>query len=314
LSLLAFVILIVFTFHSSGKTLQVKRDACEQLQTDVDTCRSEAYKEYSSAMLAGHDGRPDWVARKTCNYLKAAIEDCYANLVGDCLTEEEANKRRDEEIPPTLEQLSEIVSEWDSEKCPVVKNHLDRVQMDECEQLQEELQKEVDVCRSNAYDEYQRAMVAGDDGRPDWVARKNCNYLNQAIEECYEKLIGDCHTEYEVNTIRDAMIPDILEKIEETVEEWDSERCPVFRKHLDRVAPLPPTGKSREDDPATVESAAHKEEETQSNEDSENLSETMGDEDPVENSSSQLSINEPESGSEAPALSLFLMFVLYMMF
>ena len=33
-----------------------------------------AYKEYQSHMLAGEDGRPDWFARKACNYLTATVE------------------------------------------------------------------------------------------------------------------------------------------------------------------------------------------------------------------------------------------------
>merc|ERR1719347_1533815 len=79
-------------------------------------------------MMAGEDGRPDWFARKACNYLIATVEDCYGKLIGDCSTEEEINEIRDQVIPGVLQQLSETVEEWDSEKCPVVKNHLDRVQ------------------------------------------------------------------------------------------------------------------------------------------------------------------------------------------
>merc|ERR1719228_1686750 len=92
-------------------------------------------------MLAGEDDRPDWFARKACNYLTATVEDCYGKLIGDCNTEEDVNDMRDQAIPGVLEQLSENVEEWDSEKCPVVKNHFDRVKEetsedDEAEEIQ----------------------------------------------------------------------------------------------------------------------------------------------------------------------------------
>merc|ERR1712142_902998 len=124
LSLLAVVVLIA---NCSGSTLRIKRDACDQLQEEVHVCTMNAYKEYQSHMLAGEDGRPDWFARKACNYLTATVEDCYGKLIGDCNTEEDVNDMRDQAIPGVLEQLSENVEEWDSEKCPVVKNHFDRV-------------------------------------------------------------------------------------------------------------------------------------------------------------------------------------------
>ena len=33
-----------------------------------------AYEEYKTAMATGEDGRPDWSARKSCNYITASIE------------------------------------------------------------------------------------------------------------------------------------------------------------------------------------------------------------------------------------------------
>ena len=34
----------------------------------------------------------------------------------------------------------------------------------------------------SAYDEYKAAYEAGDDGKPDWMARKACNYMTAAVE------------------------------------------------------------------------------------------------------------------------------------
>ena len=36
------------------------------------------------------------------------------------------------------------------------------------------------LCR--AHETYKAAVVKGDDGRPDFMARKSCNYLDDAIE------------------------------------------------------------------------------------------------------------------------------------
>merc|ERR1711872_904402 len=143
LSLLALVVLIA---NCSGSSLRIERDACDQLQEEVTTCTMNAYKEYQNDFLAGEDGRPDWFARKACNYLTASIEDCYGKLIGDCATEEDVNDMRDQAIPVVLGQLSESMEEWDSEKCPVVKNHLERVKEETAEdddaQVESAAQKE----------------------------------------------------------------------------------------------------------------------------------------------------------------------------
>merc|ERR1712240_285211 len=143
LSLLAVVVLIA---NCSGSTLRIKRDACDQLQDEVHICTMNAYKEYQSDFAAGEDGRPDWFARKACNYLTASVEDCYAKLIGDCATEEDVNDMRDQTIPGVLGQLAESMEEWDSEKCPVVKNHLERVKEETAEdddaQVESAAQKE----------------------------------------------------------------------------------------------------------------------------------------------------------------------------
>jgi len=119
--------LVVFFANRSGNSIRIQRDACDQLQEEVHICTYNAYQDYQSDMMAGEDGRPDWFARKACNYITATIGDCYGKLIGDCATEEEVNELRDEAIPGVLQQLSENNAEWDSEKCPIVKSHLDRV-------------------------------------------------------------------------------------------------------------------------------------------------------------------------------------------
>ena len=71
--------------------------------------------------MAGNDGRADWMARKSCNYMTAAVEDCGNMLVGDCNTEEEVTGMKDHQLKGILAQLQYSVQEWDSNKCPPVK-------------------------------------------------------------------------------------------------------------------------------------------------------------------------------------------------
>merc|ERR1712055_643476 len=126
LCLLALFVLSTFSNNSSANTLRVERDACEEKNEEFVTCRAGAHEEYATAIRAGDDGRPDWFARKSCNYITGAVEECAEGLVGECNTEEEVNKMKDEQIEGILEQLSKSISEWDSEKCPPIKAYLER--------------------------------------------------------------------------------------------------------------------------------------------------------------------------------------------
>merc|ERR1711970_1171405 len=125
LCLLALVVFSALTDPSEGSTIRVERDACADLNEAFHECTQKAYTEYSEAITAGDDGRPDWYARKACNYVTAAVEDCGNKLIGECMTEEQVNTEKDRQIVRVLQGLSSN-EEWDSEKCPPVKAHLVR--------------------------------------------------------------------------------------------------------------------------------------------------------------------------------------------
>merc|ERR1711887_126049 len=122
LCLLALVVFSTLTDTSEGSTIRVERDACDDLNKAFYECTQKAYTEYTEAITAGDDGRPDWYARKACNYVTAAVEDCGNKLIGECMTEEQVNTEKDRQIVSVLEGLSSN-EEWDSEKCPAVKAH-----------------------------------------------------------------------------------------------------------------------------------------------------------------------------------------------
>eukprot|EP00091_Calanus_sinicus_P012181 TRINITY_DN27666_c0_g1_i1.p1 TRINITY_DN27666_c0_g1~~TRINITY_DN27666_c0_g1_i1.p1 ORF type:complete len:101 (-),score=34.62 TRINITY_DN27666_c0_g1_i1:172-450(-) len=73
---LCMVGLVALVTLSMGSTIREERDACDQVYAGFDECTQLAYKDYKTAFEAGDDGRPDWLARKSCNYMTAAVEDC----------------------------------------------------------------------------------------------------------------------------------------------------------------------------------------------------------------------------------------------
>merc|ERR1712142_1025458 len=107
---------VVLIANCSGSTLRIQRDACDQLQEEVTTCTMNAYKEYQNDFLAGEDGRPEWFARKACNYLTASIEDCYGKLIGDCATEEEVKEEEEAEETQTDEASVDSADNSEIEK------------------------------------------------------------------------------------------------------------------------------------------------------------------------------------------------------
>jgi len=102
----------------------------------------------------------------------------------------------------------------------------------------EEATDNFDECTNAAYDDYKAAFEAGDDGKPDWMARKACNYMTAAVEECGDELIGDCYSEEDVINMKDHQLRNVLEVLEKSVEEWDTEKCEAVRAHVERVKAL----------------------------------------------------------------------------
>jgi len=101
---------------------------CNKVRAEFNDCTTKAHAKYAEAMKKGEDGRPDFRARKACNYLEDAIENCSSHLTEhECNSEEDVNTMKDDQIKRILIQLESSVEEWDSCKCPTVKAHIDRV-------------------------------------------------------------------------------------------------------------------------------------------------------------------------------------------
>merc|ERR1711936_1378023 len=132
--LLVLVSLAVFCDNPEAGTIRVERDiaSCQEVVKKHSACTAKAHEEYKNFFEKGDDGRPDWLARKTCNYMTESVEVC-ADLLSDCYSEEELTDQKDSTLKGVLEHITINIDEWDSEKCPPVKAYLDRQKTDETE-------------------------------------------------------------------------------------------------------------------------------------------------------------------------------------
>ena len=80
-----------------------------------------------------------------------------------------------------------------------------------------------------AYDAYTAEFEAGDDGAADWVARKACNYMTAAVEDCSNTLQPPCYSPDLATRMKEAQFDHALAGLQDTVEEWNSELCPAMR-------------------------------------------------------------------------------------
>jgi len=235
-------------------------------------CTNEAYWAYQKAFDAGDDGRPDWIARKSCNYMTAAVDECTNMLVGKCNTCEEVIAMKDEQMKRVLKNVKSYAKEWNTDKCPATKAHAARMKaLEEGETIQANCKVSIEEniddesgdasgrastaseaanedcgkvtndfnqCTKRAFEDYKKAFNAGDDGRPDWLARKSCNYMAEAIEDCGDMLVGKCNTCEEVTKMKDEQIRRVLKNVKSSVKEWDSNKCPATKAHMERMLAL----------------------------------------------------------------------------
>merc|ERR1712215_90732 len=118
--------LLIFLLSFLG-AVKASTEDCDKVKAEFDECAKEAYEDYKKAFQAGNDGRPDWVARKSCNYMTEAVEGCGDKLVGECNTCEEVTAMKDEQLKNVLKNVKSSVKEWDTNKCPATKAHMERM-------------------------------------------------------------------------------------------------------------------------------------------------------------------------------------------
>merc|ERR1711942_331117 len=133
------------TIGGARYTRDTEAESCnqEELLEEVEKCASSAYTTYTSAWAKGDDGtKADFYARKSCTYITETVEVCGGEILKDCMEEELLTSYMDEQYKNTLGNVLDNVENWDSDKCPVVKRHIDRLNAAEQDQLTGEDNKE----------------------------------------------------------------------------------------------------------------------------------------------------------------------------
>merc|ERR1712055_186353 len=127
MAILVFILgMVISTMGGTRYTRDTQE--CTEARADFDVCAKQAYDNYRNAFAAGNDGtKPDWLARKSCTYLTESVETCGDKLVGVCGSKEDVEKQKDEQLKVALVQVKEKVLNWDSDKCPAMKAHEDRL-------------------------------------------------------------------------------------------------------------------------------------------------------------------------------------------
>merc|ERR1712012_327650 len=155
------VALVTISAVVEAGRIRRETDQCEKINVAHKECVKTAYDDYVAAHGAGDDGRGDWEARKSCNYVNAAVGDC-GDLLSGCYGEEGTTSQKDHQVETILKQLERTVGGWDSSKCPVVREYLER-QADNTDEEEEETgdgDQEDEVGADDAEEE------AADDGEP----------------------------------------------------------------------------------------------------------------------------------------------------
>jgi len=111
------LVLAVLSFVVEGA--RVRRDDCAEVMVQFDQCTNQAYTNYQTEYKKGDDNKPDWFARKSCNYLTEAVDTCGNKLLA-CKPEADVNIQKNRQLNNILTQLEDQVTTWDSTKCPVV--------------------------------------------------------------------------------------------------------------------------------------------------------------------------------------------------
>jgi len=155
---------------AEGKSIRNKRDGCDNANYKFGICTRSAYQNYISQLQAGDDGRPDFYARKSCNYLTEAVEMC-SEAVEHCYDSDEMTSMKDDQMAHVLDMVKGSIKEWDPEKCPAVKAHLDRVKaknIDEYEDVGDENYEDYASWETDDdFDDYEEDDDYGDDEEGD---------------------------------------------------------------------------------------------------------------------------------------------------
>merc|ERR1719430_616560 len=158
------LVTISATISAVGEAGRIRRetDECEKINFEHQECVKATFDDFVAAHGAGDDGRGDWEARKSCNYVNAAVGEC-GDLLSGCYGEEGATAQKDHQVETILKQPERTVGGWDSSKCPVVREYLER-QADNTDDVEEEETGDGDQEEEEGADDAEEDVA--DDGEP----------------------------------------------------------------------------------------------------------------------------------------------------
>jgi len=107
---------------------RLRRDSCEEARDNYQECVTGSHSAHSQALGIGDDGKPDFYSRKSCNYVEAVMN-CGDLLIGDCFSSDQVSEMKNSQLQAIVSQL-EQAEEWDSQKCPKVKEWKDSISDD----------------------------------------------------------------------------------------------------------------------------------------------------------------------------------------
>merc|ERR1712243_453797 len=151
------------------------------------------------------------------------------------MTQEEVNEMKDHQLRGILEQLSATINEWDSQKCPAMKAHLDRTNAAEEEEETPEGVEVDSAAHEKEEEEEEEEEEEKDTGASEETPDTSENETPEGEDGGDGGDSGECMTEEEVNEMKDHQLKGILEQLSATINEWDSQKCPAMKAHLDRT-------------------------------------------------------------------------------
>jgi len=86
----------------------------------------EKAQAHFAAVTKEDDGRPDYSERKACNLITEIIQGCGRHLFNGCYVEEDVENFLDKAVETTHNTAEEFADAWDPQKCPVVKDFIER--------------------------------------------------------------------------------------------------------------------------------------------------------------------------------------------
>jgi len=73
--------------------------------------------------------------------------------------------------------------------------------------------------------------------KPDYHARKMCNYLTASTQDCFAELYETCDLgdgNQAFNNLTDQLMKDMLKMVEEADVNFDPQKCPIAKDYLEQ--------------------------------------------------------------------------------